>query len=326
MTADFSYTYWITVSGSADVKVNKMGIDMEIDVSEQPGTPSTEMAPKLKVQKSDININSDDLDITLSGSLVAKIASVFIPLFKSTIIPLVVKQVQAQIVTVVDTTINQDLIVYGNEETIPYLAGVTADYAQYGTGAQFTADNIFEMSVLGYFFNKNVATPSKFSPVAMPVRDAAGQAGQGALSEYTLNTLMEAGFSTGNNLDITYLLSKLNVTVTTDNMGVLVPEILAKYGSGKAVGISGKFITKQSLFTLTPQDNTLDANLAVTITVAGETAIYAEFNGLQAIGQVSSSAGKVFGALSTSNIGTIDAASFKSVFSGMTAASLQAEV
>jgi hypothetical protein len=95
LTADFSYKYYITVSGSAKVNVKKMGIDMEIDVSEQPGTPSTEMAPKLKVQKSEININSDDLDVTLSGSLVAKIASVFIPLFKSTIIPLVVKQVQA---------------------------------------------------------------------------------------------------------------------------------------------------------------------------------------------------------------------------------------
>ena len=91
LTADFSYTYWITVTGSADVKVNTMGIDMEIDISEQAGTPSTEMAPKLKVQKSDITINSDDLDISLSGSFVAKIASVFIPMFKSTIIPLVVQ-------------------------------------------------------------------------------------------------------------------------------------------------------------------------------------------------------------------------------------------
>lgn len=75
----------------------------------------------------------------------------------------------------VDTTINQDLVVYGNQETIPYLAGVTGDYAQYGKGAQFTADSIFEMSVLGYFFDKNSATPSKYTPVAMPVRDAAGQ-------------------------------------------------------------------------------------------------------------------------------------------------------
>jgi len=72
-----------------------MGIDMEIDVSEQAATPSTEMGPKLKVQKSDININPDDLDISLSGSLVAKIASVFIPLVKSTIVPAIVEQVQA---------------------------------------------------------------------------------------------------------------------------------------------------------------------------------------------------------------------------------------
>jgi hypothetical protein len=137
---------------------------------------------------------------------------------------------------------------------------------------------------------------------------------------------MEAAYSTQNTLDITYLLSKLNVTVTTDNLGVVVPEILAKYGSGKAVGISGKFITKQSEVTMTPSDNTLDANLAVTITVAGEQAIYAEFNNIQAIGQVSSKAGAIFGALSTSNIGTVVESSFKSVFTGMTGASLQAEL
>jgi hypothetical protein len=94
LSADFSYKYFITVTGTVHVDVKKMGIDMEIDVSEQAGTPSTEMAPKLKVQKSTISINPDDLDVTLSGSLVAKIASVFIPLFKSTIIPAVVKAVQ----------------------------------------------------------------------------------------------------------------------------------------------------------------------------------------------------------------------------------------
>jgi hypothetical protein len=140
------------------------------------------MAPKLKVQKSDITINPDDVDITLSGSLVSKIASVFIPLFKSLVIPDVVKTVQSQIQTVVDTTVNQDLAIYGSEETIPYLAGVTADYAQYGAGATITADNVFEMSVLGSFYNKNVKTPSKYHPVAMPVRAAAGQAAQGYLS------------------------------------------------------------------------------------------------------------------------------------------------
>merc|ERR1712195_97153 len=294
MTGDFSYTYWITVTGSVDVKVNKMGVDMEIDVSEQKSAQG-ENAPKLKVQKSAITINPDDLDISLSGSLVAKIASVFIPMLKSTIIPLVVEQVQAQIGTMVDTTINQDLVVYGSQETIPYLAGVTGDYAQYGAGATMTADKNFEMSVLGYFFNKNVATPSKYTPVAMPTRIAGGEAAQGSLS--------------GNTLDITYLLSKLNVTVTTDNLGVLIPEIL----------------TKEGKVTMTPSNNEIITSLGVTVTIDGAEAIYYESNNLNAIGQVSSVKGVLHGALSTANIGTAGS-TFRSTISGMTAASLQAEL
>ena len=160
----------------------------------------------------------------------------------------------------------------------------------------------------------------------MPVRNPTGQAAQGYLSEYTLNTLLESGFSTQNTLDITYLLSKLNVTVTTDNLGVVVPEILTKYGAGKAVGLSGKFITKEGKITMTPTDNQLDVNLAVTVTVDNEEAIYAEFNNIQAIGQVSSNNGAIFGALSTSHIGDAVASTFRSSISGMTAASLQTEL
>jgi len=66
---------------------------------------------------------------------------------------------------------------------------------------------------------------------------------QSYISDYVLNTAFEAGFQTGNTLDITYLLLKfLNVTVTTDNLGIVVPEILTKYGSGKAVSLAGKFV------------------------------------------------------------------------------------
>jgi len=85
---------------------------------------------------------------------------------------------------------------------------------------------------------------------------------------------MESAFSTQNTLDLTYLLSKLNVTVTTDNLGVVIPEILTKYGSGKAVGLKGKFITKEGKFTLTPTTNQVDLNLAVTVTIDGEETIY----------------------------------------------------
>ena len=137
---------------------------------------------------------------------------------------------------------------------------------------------------------------------------------------------MESAFSTQNTLDLTYLLSKLNVTVTTDNLGVVIPEILTKYGSGKAVGLKGKFITKEGKFTLTPTTNQVDLNLAVTVTIDGEETIYLQSNNIVAVGQVSTKSGQVFGDLSTSHIGEIDAASFRTVLSGVTAASLNTEL
>lgn len=74
-------------------------------------------------------MNPDDIDITLSGSLVAKIASVFIPLFKSTLIPMIVNELEQTVIKTIDTTVDQDLALYGIQEEIPYLAGVTFDYA-----------------------------------------------------------------------------------------------------------------------------------------------------------------------------------------------------
>jgi len=68
-----------------------------------------------------------------------------------------------------------------------------------------------------------------------------------------INTIFEAGFLTGNDLDITQLLKEfLNVTVTTDNLGLFVPELLTKYGSGKAVGLAGKFTQKAATSFFTP--------------------------------------------------------------------------
>lgn len=94
-TADFKFKYlFITATGSADIKINKLQLDTELDATTQVGNPAPELAPMLKVQKLDININPNDIDITLSGGFVAKIANVFIPLLKSTVIPDVIKQAQ----------------------------------------------------------------------------------------------------------------------------------------------------------------------------------------------------------------------------------------
>lgn len=192
-----------------------------------------------------------------------------------------------------------------------------------------TSDNILEMSVNGTFFNANAVKASKFTPTKFPVHDPKGKTLQGYLSQYTPNTLLESAFSTGNTLDFTELLSKLKVVPTTTDFKYVIPELAKKYGEAVPVGIAAKFITKESHITMSAKNNELDANVAFTLTVKGEEAVYAEFNGIKAVGQVSSTSGKVttiFGALSTSNIGTITASSFKSTISGMTAASLQKEI
>ena len=183
------------------------------------------------------------------------------------------------------------------------------------------------MSVNGTFFNPNDVSVSKYTPVSFPVRKATGKTLQGFLSEYTPNTFLEAAYNTGNTMDISALILKFNNTkVTTTDFQYVIPELAQKYGLDVEVLMSAKFITKESVVKFTSANNQLDANVAFTLTVGTETALYAEFNGIQAVGQVSSQDQKIFGALSTSVIGTINPDTFKTSITGMTAASLQKEI
>lgn len=70
------------------VNIKKMGLNALLDVGTQQGVNQPyDLAPYVKVGALDVSLNPNDIDITLDGSLVSKIASIFIPLIKSTIIP-----------------------------------------------------------------------------------------------------------------------------------------------------------------------------------------------------------------------------------------------
>lgn len=322
MTTDFTFKYFIKVSGKAAVVIKKLNLDAEFDMTTQPGTPATELAPMVTVGKINVDINPDDIDVTLSGGLVAKIASVFIPLFKSTLIPLIVTQLEDTVKTTITGTIDQDLKLYGTQQVIPYLAGVTFDYAQMGKGIQVTSDGVATMGLNGTFFDAEDLKPSTFTPAAFALRDPKGKDFQGYLTDYVLNTAFQSGFLTGNTLDITYLLKQyLNVTVTTDNLGLVVPEILTKYGSGKAVGLAGKFVQKAAVSKFTSTGQSIDGSLAVTVTIDNEEAIMAEFDSISGLGSLNSKSGAIFGSISKSSLGTILASSFKSTL-GLTADAL----
>jgi hypothetical protein len=142
-TADFHFEYlFLKVNGKADIKINKAALDVELDAGTQPGTPAPELAPMAKVQKMQITVNPEDIDIELTGGLVAKIAGVLIPLLKKEVIPSIITQVTKTATDLINDTLDDALKLYGTQEEIPFLAGVTADYAQVG-GPEVTAQKVF---------------------------------------------------------------------------------------------------------------------------------------------------------------------------------------
>lgn len=129
---------------------------------------------------------------------------------------------------------------------------------------------------------------------------------QAYISDYVLNTAFESGYMTGNTLDLTYLLKQyLNVTVTTDTLGLLIPEILTKYGAGKAVGLAGKFVNSQTESKFTKEGQTLTGSLGVVVTIDNEVAISADFNEFAVSAVLSSKAGAIHGSVSKSTAGTL---------------------
>lgn len=80
------------------------------------------------------------------------------------------------------------------------------------------------MSLNGTFYDKAHAHTKAFAPAAITPGDLKGKGAQLYLTQYVLNTALDGGYTTGNTLDITYLLQKLlGLAVTTDELGVVIP-------------------------------------------------------------------------------------------------------
>lgn len=239
--------------------------------------------------------------------------------------PSIISQVTDTAKTLIDTTIDDDLKIYGNQQEIPYLSGVTADYAQIG-GPQFTSGQFFQMGVNGTFFDADDIHKISDPKATFALRDANGKEAQAYLTEYTINSALDAGYLTGLDLDITYLLQTyLNLTVTTDVLGLIIPELVTKYGSGKAVGLSGKWMKAPATAAFLEGEMTASGSLQVTVTVDSEVAIKATFVDFAGAGGLHSQDGKIFGQITKSSAGTIDSTGFQTTL-GLTAAQLQNEL
>jgi len=112
------------------IDITNMSLATRLDVGTQPSDFSYDVAPKLNVGQMDINLDPKNINVQLTGGFVTKIASVFVPFIKGTLVPQMIAQVKTQATQAINVTANQDLQKYGTQVEIPYLAGVTFDYAQ----------------------------------------------------------------------------------------------------------------------------------------------------------------------------------------------------
>jgi hypothetical protein len=112
----------------------------------------------------------------------------------------------------------------------------------------------------------------------------------------------------------------LNLTVTTDELGAIIPQLLTKYGSGKAVGLSGKWVSSPASAEFVPGAMAFTGSLRVTVTVEEEVAVQASFEDFLGKFGLHSETGKIFGQVQNASAGTIGT-DFKTTL-GITAAQL----
>lgn len=164
------------------------------------------------------------------------------------------------------------------------------------------------MGVNGTFFDANHPKMPSVAPATFALHDPKGKSAQLYITDYTINSALDSGFSTGNTLDVTYLLEHfLNFTVYTDDLAVVIPEVLTKYGKGKAVEFSGKFIKSASHTTFNATGQSLTGSLEITATIEKEVAIQASFEGAQAAAAIHSQSGSVFGNVAVASAGALGA-------------------
>lgn len=163
----------------------------------------------------DLNVNSDDVDIDLSGgSFVTQIAKILIPLIKSSVIPSVIDEVKSTATKLIDTTVDDDLKLYGTEYTMPFDENIIVDYGMMND-SPLAANDLLTLEVNGTFFNTQNLSHG-FSPVAFKDFDTEGKQLQLHLTDYVLNTLFESAYVGQDKLELTKVLDLIGMTLTTD--------------------------------------------------------------------------------------------------------------
>jgi len=289
-----------------DITVTDAGLDTTVDLSTQSvSAMGGEMAPQLACESVALKVDPSNVTIKLTGGAVDKIASTLISLLKSSILPEVITGVQDSLKTVIDTTANEDLAIYGVQEPIPGFGGLAIDYSQIH-GPIISSDSSFlKMDVNGTWFDSSdMSFDPKLTPASFELRDASGKDLQLYITEYFINSLFASSYNTGNTLDVTSLLQQyFNVTVDADVLSFVIPEFKDVYAEGTTIEIAGTLIDQAGVAHFTADGGAYTKfDLDIDIKANGAEAIKADLKGIEGSGVIGSSNGMVTGHIDLAKI------------------------
>mmetsp|Transcript_19579 Transcript_19579/g.45905 ORF Transcript_19579/g.45905 Transcript_19579/m.45905 type:complete len:325 (-) Transcript_19579:88-1062(-) len=240
------------------------------------------------------------------------LADVLIPLLKGTVIPTAVRSWRENMVSFINNDLNSKLS-SDIRMHIPYFANVTLDYAQVGLSPHVSSDEL-SVTLNGTFFDADHVKVSELSPAAFIVRDPKEKQSkevQVFLTDYVLNTALASAQTSLQSVDVADLLKTwLNFNVSTDVLDPYLPGLLAKYGPGKAVNLSGRLTQGGGTVSFAPTVQRIDGTFYITGTVDSEVFVQAELVGTSFAFSFHSDDTKVFGNITKSSLGSLQRSTF----------------
>jgi hypothetical protein len=194
-TSKFKYKYeLLEYKGSLDIKVTNVKFDVQVALSQQTGTPDYTIAPKVTVTKLDLDVSSKHTSIKFHGKdIVTQIVKLLEPLVQKTFEKDVVKGIKKQMTKIIDTTVDEDLSIYGTQASIPQDSNIIVDYGMFGD-SPMASDGVLNIDVNGTFFNVKKSSPSRLTPVDFSKFENDGKELWMLVSGYSFYTLFTAFF------------------------------------------------------------------------------------------------------------------------------------
>jgi hypothetical protein len=129
MRGNFTFTFmYVEFSGQVYSNVSDMTVIADSRLRAVPDETGR-LAPQLEIVNLEIEIDPNNIQVKLEGSVVAKIAEVFTEIFKNKVAGKVVEASKQEVYRVVDRDVNKKLLIYGTHDEVPGFESLFFDYS-----------------------------------------------------------------------------------------------------------------------------------------------------------------------------------------------------